>query len=240
MPEISCPKLSALKALITQSNYIPWKGYFDSIALVEIFVVYDDMQYTKADWRNRNQIKTKQGLKWLSVPVEVKGKFFQKIRDTKIADKSWNESHWNLIKENYKSAAHFREMKDWIEPLYMDCTSEYLTEVNLRFITAICSFFGINTKIRSSSEFALDDERTQRLVNICGEIGATEYYTGPAAKAYMETERFDRSGIKVCYLDYSGYQEYPQLNPPFQHSVTILDLIFNAGIDSRKYLKHVA
>ena len=88
--------------IITQSNYIPWKGYFDSINQVDIFVIYDDMQYTKRDWRNRNYIKTPQGLKWLSIPVEVSGKFHQKINETLISDKSWNRSHWESIKQNYK------------------------------------------------------------------------------------------------------------------------------------------
>ena len=76
------------KVLITQSNYIPWKGYFSAISKVDVFVVYDEMQYTKRDWRNRNLIKTPNGLKWLSIPVEVKGKYFQKINETKVSDKN--------------------------------------------------------------------------------------------------------------------------------------------------------
>jgi hypothetical protein len=226
-----------VKALITQSNYIPWKGYFDSIQQTDVFVVYDDMQYTKRDWRNRNMIKTSQGLKWLSIPVEVKGKYFQKINETKVADKSWTNSHWESIKQNYKQAPAFKEMSEWLEPLYMNCKAENLTDINLYFIRAINEFLGIETNIRLSSEFNLHEERTQRLVDICSEIGATDYYSGPAAQAYMDESRFSDKNIRVHYWDYSGYPEYPQLNPPFEHGVSILDLILNTGTEAKSYMK---
>ena len=86
------------KVAISQSNYIPWKGYFDNIALVDEFVLYDEMQYTKRDWRNRNKLKTNQGLKWLTIPVEVKGKYYQKINETRISDRNWNVKHLNFLK----------------------------------------------------------------------------------------------------------------------------------------------
>ncbi len=225
------------KAIITQSNYIPWKGYFDSIAAVDVFIVYDDMQYTKRDWRNRNLIKTPQGLSWLSIPVEVKGKYFQKIKDTKIADKSWSEQHWNVLKTHYKKAPHFNAMAEWIEPLYKNCSFDYLTEVNMHFIRAINSFLNINTEIKFSSDFVLHEERTMRMVNICKELGVKKYYSGPAAKAYMDEQFFTQNGIEVHYWDYSGYPEYPQILNPFEHGVSILDLIFNTGEESVKYLK---
>ncbi|WP_297796220.1 WbqC family protein [uncultured Eudoraea sp.] len=141
------------KILITQSNYIPWKGYFDSIQNCDVFVVYDEMQYTKLDWRNRNKIKSNYGIKWLTIPVKTSGKYFQKINDTKIADKNWNIDHWNKIREYYKNANCFNEMAEWIEPLYRNCEFEYLSEINFHFIKAINSFMGIETEIRFSSEF---------------------------------------------------------------------------------------
>ncbi|MCC7051255.1 MAG: WbqC family protein, partial [Bacteroidia bacterium] len=170
------------KALITQSNYIPWKGYFDAIAMTDVFVVYDDMQYTRRDWRNRNLIKTPQGLKWLTIPVEVKGKYFQKINDTVISDSNWNMDHWNMIKQNYSKAKCFDEMKEMVEFWYLTATSKYLTEVNIHFLKNICTFLNIDTEWRLSSEFQLAEEKTQRLVNICKEIKATDYYSGSAAK----------------------------------------------------------
>jgi hypothetical protein len=227
------------KAIITQSNYIPWKGYFDSIRHVDVFVVYDDMQYTKRDWRNRNVIKTPQGLKWLSIPVEVKGKYFQKIKDTKIAEKDWNISHWDTIKQNYKGAKHFKETSEWLEPLYRNCNFDFLTEVNIHFINAICEQLGIKTDIKLSSDFDLAEEKTQRLVNICKDIQATDYYSGPAAKAYMEVHKFEIENINVHYWDYSNYPKYEQLHGEFEHGVSIIDLLMNEGNNSITYLKQL-
>lgn len=225
------------KIIITQSNYIPWKGYFDSINMCDVFVIYDDMQFTKRDWRNRNLIKTLNGLKWLTIPVEVKGKYFQKINETKIADKSWNKSHLELLKQNYTKAAHYKEVIGFIEELYLQCNFDYLTDVNLHFINGINKYLGVKTKFRFSSEFALHEERTQRLVDICVALNGTDYYSGPAAKAYMDENKFSEKGINVHYFDYSGYPEYNQINGDFVHGVSILDVLFNEGENAVKYMK---
>lgn len=226
-----------MKGIITQSNYIPWKGYFDSIANVDIFVVYDDMQYTKRDWRNRNLIKTSNGLKWLSIPVEVKGKYFQKIKDTKIADKSWVNNHVANLKQNYSKSKSFKEVYPLVEEMYMTCNFNFLTEVNMHFIRYINSFFGITTKIIFSSDYELHEEKNQRLLNLCKDIGIKDYYSGPAARNYMDLNLFSDSNINVHFWDYSGYPVYNQLNPPFEHSVSIIDLLFNEGENSKDYFK---
>lgn len=223
--------------LITQSNYIPWKGYFDNINMVDEFVVYDDMQYTKRDWRNRNQIKTPQGLFWLTVPVEVKGKFSQRINETCVSDKEWGKKHWKTIVANYSKAPYFKAYKDAFEPLYCDESLQNLTEINVSFITTINSILGIKTSIRDSREFELAEEKTERLVDICKKCGATDYYTGPAAKDYMNEDLFSQENINVHYYDYSGYPEYPQLFGEFSHYVTILDLLFNTGSDIKNNMK---
>lgn len=230
--------MTTRKAIITQSNYIPWKGYFDAIKDVDVFVVYDDMQYTKRDWRNRNLIKTPQGLNWLTIPVEVKGKYSQKIKDTKVAEKNWNLSHWDAIKQNYKNAGCYKEMGEWLESLYKNCNYEYLSEINMYFINGINDFLGIETEIRFSSEFELAEDRTERLVKICKDLKVTDYYSGPAAKAYMEVEKFEMNSINVHYWDYSGYPQYRQLHDGFEHGVSIIDLVLNEGIKSIYYLKN--
>lgn len=225
------------KIVITQSNYIPWKGYFDSIAISDEFVIYDDMQYTKRDWRNRNIIKTNNGLKWLTIPVEVKGKFFQKIKDTKISDKNWNINHLSTLKHNYKNSNKFNEVKDFIEDLYFNATQNYLTEINVHFLTELSKYLKIKQNFKFSSEFNLSEDRNQRLVDICLKLNGNQYFSGPAARNYMNESLFEKSGIEVIYFDYSGYKEYEQLYPPFEHGVSILDLIFNMGGDAYKYLK---
>ena len=226
------------KILITQSNYIPWKGYFDSILQSDVFVVYDDMQYTKRDWRNRNQIKTPNGLKWLSIPIEVKDKFTQKINETKIAEKSWNKSHLEFLKQIYKNANSYKEVIGFIEEMYLTCNYNFLTEINIHFITKINLFLGISTEIKYSSNYILHEEKTQRLVDICLELEATDYYSGPAAKNYMDESKFNDKKINVHYFDYSGYSEYEQLYGEFVHGVSVLDLIFNVGSNAQLYMKN--
>jgi hypothetical protein len=225
------------KIIITQSNYIPWKGYFDGINVADEFIIYDDMQYTKRDWRNRNQIKTPGGPVWLSVPVEVSGKFFQKINETKVSDPSWAKSHWGSILQNYRNAPFFKEYKDRVEETYLNLTTPFLTEINLKLIELVNSILGITTNIRLSSDFKLAEGRTERLVDLCKQVGGTDYYSGPAAKNYMDEELFRAEGINVHYFDYSGYPEYPQLNGAFTHALTVFDLIFNTGEDAKKYMK---
>ncbi|MEO8664096.1 MAG: WbqC family protein [Ignavibacteria bacterium] len=225
------------KILITQSNYIPWKGYFDSINMVDEFILYDDMQYTRRDWRNRNQIKTKDGLKWLTIPVEVKGKYFQKINETRISENDWGEKHWHTIVHNYSKSKYFNEYKKIFEELYLDYKEDNLSKVNRRFLETVCGILDIKTPMRSSSEFELLDEKTERLVDICKKSGATDYYSGPAAKDYMNEDLFKKENIKVHYFDYSGYPVYEQHHGEFSHSVSILDLIFNEGPDAKKFMK---
>ncbi len=225
------------KIFISQSNYIPWKGYFDSISKTDIFIIYDDMQYTKRDWRNRNLIKTPNGLKWLTIPVLVKGKYFQKIKETKILNKKWIESHLSILKQNYQNAKFFKEIWPWIETTYHSCSSKYLTEINLHFINEINSFLRIKTEIKFSSEFELHKDRNLRLINICKEMNGTDYYSGPTAKSYMNNSLFEDNNIKIHYFDYSNYPQYSQLHGGFEHGVSILDLIFNEGINSVKFLK---
>lgn len=205
--------------------------------MADEFVLYDDMQYTRRDWRNRNQIKTKDGLKWLSIPVEVKGKYFQKINETKVSESDWGEKHWNTILHNYSKAKFFNEYKTIFEELYLNSKEEFLSKINYNFIKAICDILDIRTEMKWSSEFNLLEEKTERLVDICKNEGATDYYSGPAAKAYMNEELFEKENIKIHYFDYSGYPEYTQLHGDFTHAVSILDLIFNEGPDSKKFMK---
>jgi hypothetical protein len=223
------------KISISQSNYIPWLGYFDLINRVDEFILYDDVQYTRRDWRNRNKIKTPKGLKWLTIPVDVKGKYFQKINETKISDKSWAVKHWQQIKQNYAKAKNFKKYKDIFEELYLSCKEEYLSEINHKFIIAINQILGIKTKIRFSSEFEIYGNRTEKLINICKQSNARIYISGPAARSYFDEQLANKENIQIKWMNYDNYKEYEQLYAPFEHGVTILDLILNT--DATKFMK---
>lgn len=225
------------KIAISQSNYIPWKGYFELINMVDEFVLYDDMQYTRRDWRNRNKIKTPQGLKWLTVPIEVKGKYFQKINETFVSDKNWSVNHWQTMKQFYSKAPFFKDYKDIFEAFYMNNQEDRLSLINARLIELVNSILGIQTKITWSSDYELMEGQTEKLLSICQQAGADVYLSGPAAKDYFDESLAERMGIKVEWMDYSGYQEYYQLHPPFEHGVTILDLIFNEGPNATQFMK---
>jgi hypothetical protein len=226
------------KVAIVQSNYIPWKGYFDMIAAVDEFILYDDMQYTRRDWRNRNQIKTPHGAQWLTVPVLVKGKYHQKVRETEIDGKEWATVHWRTLVQNYRRAPHFEEIAAWLEPLYSAESDTYLSALNRRFIEAVCKYLGIGTVISNSWDYNLIDGKTERLADLCIQAGGTEYVSGPSAWNYIEDRVFTERGIKLTWFDYAGYPEYPQVWGEFIHGVTILDLLFNCGKDACRYMRH--
>lgn len=225
------------RVFISQSNYIPWKGFFDTLACSDIYVLYDDMQYTRRDWRNRNRIKTSNGLKWLTIPVEVKGKYHQKIKDTRISDSLWNEKHWDILYQSYRNAPCYKEVSDWLKPLYLNCKHHFLSEINYHFIRAINDYLGIETELKFSSEFSLHEERTLRLLKICEELQATDYITGPSVKNYIDIEPFKDKNISLTVMNFENYSEYDQLYPPFEHSVTILDLLFQKGSKANQFMK---
>ncbi|MCU0072103.1 WbqC family protein [Pseudomonas koreensis] len=228
------------KIAILQSNYIPWKGYFDMIAAVDEFILYDDMQYTRRDWRNRNQIKTPQGIQWLTVPVSVKGKYHQTIRETEIDGTDWAAAHWRTLQQNYRRAPHFAEIAQWLEPLYLQESYTHLSQLNRRLIEAICRYLSIKTTISNSWDYTLQDGKTERLVDLCVKAGGSEYISGPAARDYIDEGLFSAAGVKLSWFDYAGYPEYPQMWGEFAHGVTILDLLFNCGRDAPRYMRYVA
>lgn len=227
------------KVAILQSNYIPWKGYFDMIAAVDELILFDDMQYTRRDWRNRNKIKTPQGVQWLTVPVRVKGKYHQKIKETEIDGTDWAAAHWKALLQQYRRAPHFLKIAKLLEPLYVEQSFTHISQLNRSFIEAICNYLEIKTVITNSWDYTLLDGKTKRLANLCVQAGGSEYISGPAAKDYVNESVFLNLGIKLTWFDYSGYPKYPQLWGEFTHGVTILDLLFNCGKDSPRYMRYV-
>jgi hypothetical protein len=227
------------KVAILQSNYIPWKGYFDIIAAVDEFILYDDMQYTRRDWRNRNLIKTPQGPQWVTVPVKVKGRYHQTIRETELDGTEWEETHWKALTQNYRRAPHFDEVATLFEPHYLHRQHTHLSVLNRELIEAVCAYLNVTTKISNSWNYTLIPGKSERLADLCAQAGGAEYISGPAAKDYIDQRVFTDRGIKVSWFDYGTYPEYPQLWGEFTHDVTILDLLFNCGMDAPRYMKRV-
>jgi hypothetical protein len=218
---------------ISQSNYIPWRGYFDLIASVDEFVFYDDVQYTTRDWRNRNRIKTPQGVQWLSIPV---GSNRRKICDVFIPDVQCGRKHWAILTANYARAPYFAETEHWLKPFFWEPWTS-LSELNQRLIEKICFMLGIRTQFSRSGDHHAVGDRSGRLLALCKELGASTYVSGPKAATYLDTDAFRSADVKVEWMDYGGYADYTQLWGPFEANVSIVDVLFNCGPDARSFLK---
>ncbi|MCF6224733.1 MAG: WbqC family protein [Xanthomonadales bacterium] len=226
------------KIAILQSCYIPWKGYFDLINLADEFVLFDNVQYTRRDWRNRNLIKTSNGLQWLTIPVSVKGKYKQLISETNISNPNWSRKHWNTIKQFHRKSKFFSAYEARFEELYLNelASKTALSDINRILITEINNILGISTLISTAQDYSKMTGQNERLISICKESGSSIYITGPAARGYLDEELFKAEGISIQWMSYSGYAKYEQLYGDFEHGVSILDLIFNIGKDAHNYM----
>jgi hypothetical protein len=221
------------RVAILQSNYIPWKGYFDLIADVDEFVFLDDVQYTRQNWRNRNRIKTSSGAVWLTIPVGTS--IDRRICDVTLPP-DWAEAHWHQLLTWYSSAPHFETYRPGLEEIYLGRAWATLSELNQHMIRAIAAWLGIPTRFRDSREFNVTSRNQDRVLDLLAAVEADTYISGPAARAYIDEERFSAAGHKLIWKDYSGYPEYSQFYPPFEHAVTILDLLFHTGPGAPHYI----
>lgn len=223
------------KIAVLQSNYIPWKGYFDIIHDVDIFVFYDDVQYTKGDWRNRNRIKTQQGSSWLTIPTGTN--INNLIHQITLPSKRWQKKHWKTIVQNYSRAPYFKKYRSFFEKIYLQIQWDSLSELNQFLIKSISKdFLNINTEFQDSRNYKLSGSKSERLLNLITAIKADTYISGPAAKQYMDEKIFKEKNILIKYKDYSGYPEYAQFFPPFVHEVSIIDLLFHTGEKASEYI----
>ena len=227
----------AKRVAIVQSNYIPWRGYFDLICSVDEFVLLDDVQYTRRDWRNRNRIKTAQGTRWLTIPVQVSGRYTQTIAETNVADDEWAEQHWSIVRQSYRDATGFEDGAPFVERLYASVPGPSLSDVNRHFLEAICDRLEIGTRLTRSRDYEPQGSKTERLLDICRKSGATTYVSGPAAKEYLEEGAFAAHGIEVEWFEYGPYPEYEQPHPPFEPQVSILDTLLCTGAAAAQYLR---
>ncbi len=220
-----------MKVVILQPSYIPWRGYFDQIYQADLFVFYDDVQYDKHGWRNRNKIKTAQGEHWLTIPVHSKGVTEGiPIKDVRIDwSKKWTKKHLSSIRFSYAKAPYFKKHLSWLEDIYAR-RDEFLADFTIETTIELARILGIkDTKfMRSSSIAGISGSKTARLIQILKKIGATHYLSGPSARDYLEEEKFVEAKIELSFIEYD-YPPYEQLHSPYNPYVTILDLLFMQG-----------
>ena len=226
-----------MNVVILQPSYIPWRGYFDQIRRADLFIFYDDIQYHKHGWRNRNQIKTHQGKQWLTIPVNSKGVTSGiPIKDVRIDwSKPWATSHLNSLTIAYSKSPYFKSYLPLLESMF-ERKDETLADFTIETSILLARELGFtSTRFMRSSELSnVDGQKTDRVINVLKQVGATHYLCGPSASSYMEPEKFADAGISFEYMQYN-YPEYPQLHPPYDQFVSILDLLFMTGKDAIKY-----
>jgi hypothetical protein len=217
-----------------QSNFLPWRGYFDFIHEVDLFIIHDDIQYTKGDWRNRNKVKTPHGTRWITVPVNYR-QTNQLIEETTIENsKPWARGMLSRIQNSYQKAPHFEPYFSELSGLLFEPAAT-ISDLNLRLIKWVCAQLEIKTPITFSRQYHPQGVKTERLIGILKQLDATTYLSGPSAQAYLKPELFEQAGIRLEYKIYD-YPEYEQLYPPFEPAVSVIDLLFMMGKDSKAYL----
>ena len=224
-----------MRVVINQSNYLPWKGYFDLIHDADLFIFLDDVQFTKNDWRNRNRIKASRGCEWITIPVG------QNIRrlvcEVEMPGSDWARQHWGIIERSYRQAPYFEKYAPFFMEVFLRMRWKYLSELNQYLVKAIGkNFFDLKTKFLDSRDFQIQTRGQDRVINLLKQVGARTYISGPAGKTYLEPERFATEGLSLQWKDYSGYPEYSQMYPPFEHAVSILDLLFSMGPKAADYI----
>jgi hypothetical protein len=233
MPDRDEPRRRTVAAI--QSSYIPWKGYFDIVRDADLFIFYDDVQYTKNDWRNRNRIKTNQGSAWITIPVRAD--LGQTIREVRPTGSQWAQKHWKTLCQYYSRAPHFARYREFFESIYLGSRWDSLSRLNQHLITSISrDLLGITTQFADSSDYPASGRRLERLIEVLRRADAGVYVSGPSARDYIDAAAFRAAGIDLVYKSYDGYPEYPQFHPPFEHNVSILDLLFHAGPEAPYYI----
>lgn len=220
---------------IHQPQYLPWLGYFDKVERSDVFVFLDNVQFKKNEWQNRNKIKTSDGWQWLSVPV-IHG-FTQKISEVEINNTvQWGRKHLMALVTHYSKAPFYKDYIDFFEQAY---TQEwtFLVDINVHVIKYLVDVLGLSDKkFVLASDLESREGSTERLIDICKQLGGDVYLSGKDGAKYMDLEIFKEEGIQVIFQDYK-HPQYDQLYGDFEPFLSIIDLLFNCGPESLSILK---
>jgi len=218
-----------MRCAIVQPSYLPWRGYFHMIQKADVFVFYDDVQYDKHGWRNRNRIKTANGPRWLTVPVAARGNVVTglPICEVQIADRRWAAKHLATLSQAYARAPHVERCLALLES-HLSREQDNLSDLTIALTIALAAELGLRREFVRSSELELAGDRMGRLLGALQRVGATHYISGPAARSYLDEEQLGEAGITVEYMSYD-YPEYGQLHPPYEPQVSVIDLLAMEG-----------
>ena len=228
-----------MKIAISQSNYIPWKGYFDLIQSVDEFIFFDEVQFTRRDWRNRNLIRSSDRKKWLTIPIDNKGNYKEIISNIKVHNDNWKKVHLEILKQSYSKSDHFNEVYSFFNDCFSNLNTNKLSEINKTIIIKICNLLNFNTLFIDSKNISKSKKNTtasERLLEICIMRKANIYVTGLAAKNYLDEKIFNKNNIKVYWFDYGHTKAYKQPYQNFYENLSVVDCLMNCGKDKNKFL----
>ncbi|MBI4690948.1 MAG: WbqC family protein [Nitrospirae bacterium] len=225
-----------MRIAILQPGYLPWLGFFEQMYRSDVFVIYDDVQYDKEGWRNRNRIKTADGVQWLTVPVYVKFEESPLITEIKIDNKAnWRKKHFFSIRQNYSKAPFYKKYINIFEDAYSR-EWEYLVDIDMHFILKLAGCLGMgDKKIVRSSALNVTGDRIERLIKMCKFFKADTFYEGSAGRNYMDVAYFAENGIRIEFQDYK-HPVYEQLHGDFVPYLSVIDLLLNNGEESLSIL----
>ena len=226
-----------MKAAILQPNYIPWIGYFEIIKNCQVFVFYNDTQYTKRDWRNRNYINLNKKKHLLSVPVLSKGNFYKNINQIKFADRKFLKNHLEIISHAYSKTKCYNDCMEFIKDIFKSYKGEYLSEFNIHLTKKICDYLNIKSKFIVSSDLNINSKSNEKLIEICKKINCDEYISGMNSLNYIDEKLFLKNGISLNIISYKQQINYNIDKSKFLKKLSIIDLIFNQGKNSHLYLQ---
>ena len=220
---------------IHQPAYIGYLAYFARIAASDLHVVLDHVSYEKNSFINRNRILGANGPQWLTVPIKTAGRMGQPIREIETASDSWPIKHWRSLEQAYSKAPYWQRNRPNLMGDFAYAAMHDFPYSNSILTSHLLKLLEIRTPRRSSCEIKACGAKSDLILNICREFGATVYLSGPLGRDYLNLEAFERAGIEVRFHDYR-HPEYPQTKPGFTPNLSVLDLLFNCGPQSREIL----
>ena len=221
---------------ILQSNFLPWRGYFELINSVDEFILFDTVQFTKRDWRNRNLIKTQNGAKWITVPVDTKNGSRIPINEILVDQENWRIPLWARIENAYRCAPFYADIEELTRKIIFDTRIERLSDLNKTLLEKICKYLDITTPIIDAPKIDAPQNKNSHLIDICKKREATEYLSGPSASVYINNQEFEKAGIELNWHMYSNHVEYKQPWGSFIENLSIIDILMNNGPESRNVM----
>ena len=226
-----------MRVAIHQPEHLPWLGFFHKMSMSDIFVLLDNVPYSKNDFQSRNRIRTsgtKEGWCWLTVPALTKGRFGQQINQVEInnANDAWKKKCWKSIRYNYSKARYFQEHQAFFRDLYSEKDWRKLVDLNVSIIKMLVQVLDMDAELLLASDLGVSGSGTALLLKICRQLSADVYISGRFGKVYLDETKFLQQGIQVVYEDFQ-HPEYPQEYEPFIPNMSVIDLLFNCGDKSK-------